>query len=100
MHDWGVQLGLTWGNRNRDRLKGIAHMQGLMGDLTWGFWNDQVSAMMQRFRSERGRRAWCSSRTSSWRTCCRTWSWATCPPRCGMSTVGRTATREKTDDPR
>jgi len=54
MHDWGVQLGLSWGNRNRDRLKGIAHMQGLMGNLDWGFWSDEVSALMKRFRSDDG----------------------------------------------
>jgi len=54
MHDWGVQLGLTWGNRNRERLKGIAHMQGLMGDLNWGFWNEEVSAFMRRLRTDDG----------------------------------------------
>lgn len=54
MHDWGVQLGLTWGNRNRERVSGIVHMQGLMGDLNWGFWNEQVSGMMRRFRSDEG----------------------------------------------
>lgn len=56
MHDWGVQLGLTWGNRNRGRLKGIAHMQGLMGNLNWGFWSPQVSAVMQRLRTDAGER--------------------------------------------
>lgn len=54
MHDWGVQLGLTWGNRNRERIKGIAYMQGLMGNLSWDFWTPEVSAMMHRFRSEKG----------------------------------------------
>jgi haloalkane dehalogenase len=54
MHDWGVQLGLGWGNRNRGRLKGIAHMQGLMGDLDWGFWNREVSNLMRRFRGDEG----------------------------------------------
>jgi len=54
MHDWGVQLGLTWGNRNRQRLKGIAYMQGLMGNLNWGFWPEEVSAVMQQLRTEDG----------------------------------------------
>lgn len=54
MHDWGVQLGLTWGNRNRERLRGVAHMQGLMGNLNWGFWNEEVSAFMQRLRTDDG----------------------------------------------
>lgn len=54
MHDWGVPLGLSWGNRNRGRLKGIAHMQGLMGTLDWGFWNEAVSSVMQRLRTEDG----------------------------------------------
>ena len=54
MHDWCVPLGLSWGNRNRERLKGIAYMQGLMGDLYWGFWNEEVSSVMQRLRTEDG----------------------------------------------
>ncbi len=54
MHDWGVQLGLTWGNAHRGRVKGIAHMQGLMGNLTWDFWSPEVSALMRRFRSDDG----------------------------------------------
>ena len=54
MHDWGVQLGLTWANKNRDRIKGIAHMQGLMGDLNWDFWNPEVSALMRHFRTDEG----------------------------------------------
>lgn len=54
MHDWGVQLGLSWGNKNRGRLKGIAYMQGLMGDLDWSFWSDEVSALMKRFRGDDG----------------------------------------------
>ena len=54
MHDWGVPLGLSWGNRNRERVKGIAYMQGLMGDLYWGFWNPEVSAVMRRLRTDDG----------------------------------------------
>jgi len=54
MHDWGVQLGLTWANRNRDRIKALAYMQGLMGNLNWDFWNPEVSALMQRFRTDDG----------------------------------------------
>lgn len=53
-HDWGVQLGLTWANAHRGRLKGIAHMQGLMGNLTWDFWSPEVSALMRRFRGDEG----------------------------------------------
>ncbi len=54
MHDWGVQLGLSWGNKNRSRVQGVAYMQGLMGDLHWDFWSEEVSAMMKRFRGEDG----------------------------------------------
>ena len=56
MHDWGVQLGLGWGNANRGRLRGIAHMQGLMGDLNWDFWNPEVSGVMRRLRTADGER--------------------------------------------
>lgn len=54
MHDWGVQLGLTWANENRHRIKGLAYMQGLMGDLTWDFWTPEVSNLMQQFRTAAG----------------------------------------------
>ena len=56
MHDWGVQLGLGWGNANRRRLRGLAHMQGLMGDLNWDFWNPEVSGVMRRLRTADGER--------------------------------------------
>jgi len=30
IHDWGSALGLDWANRNREKVKGIAYMEGLV----------------------------------------------------------------------
>lgn len=54
MHDWGAQLGLTWGNANRDRLKAIAYFQGVMGDFKWDFWPEAVADLMRKFRGPEG----------------------------------------------
>ena len=54
VHDWGVQTGFTWGNRHRDALKGIAHMQGMIGNFAWDHWPGEVQKLFRRFRSEEG----------------------------------------------
>lgn len=54
MHDWGAQLGLTWANANRGAIKGIAYMQGVMGDFEWSQWPEDVQKLFKRFRSEEG----------------------------------------------
>jgi len=54
VHDWGAQLGFTWANRNREAVKGIAHMQGVIGDFRWEHWPEKVQILFKRFRSPEG----------------------------------------------
>ncbi len=54
VHDWGSQLGFTWANRNRERLKGIVYLQALIGDFSWDHWPEEVQALFRRFRSPEG----------------------------------------------
>ncbi len=54
VHDWGAQLGFTWANRNREAMKGIAHMQGVIGDFLWSHWPEKVQILFKRFRSPEG----------------------------------------------
>jgi len=54
MHDWGVQLGLTWGNANRERLKAVVYFQGVMGNFHWDFWPEPVADLMRKFRGPDG----------------------------------------------
>jgi haloalkane dehalogenase len=54
MHDWGAQLGLTWGNDHRERIKAIVYFQGVMGNFHWDFWPEPVADLMRKFRSSDG----------------------------------------------
>ena len=54
VHDWGAQLGFTWANLNREAVKGIAHMQGVIGDFRWEHWPEKVQILFKRFRSPGG----------------------------------------------
>jgi haloalkane dehalogenase len=54
IHDWGSALGFDWANRNREKVKGIAYMEGLVMPVDWGDWNDAAKPVFQGFRSEAG----------------------------------------------
>lgn len=54
MHDWGGALGFTWAYNNKNRIKGLAYTQTLMGDLHWDYWPPHVSDLMRRFKSDEG----------------------------------------------
>tara|TARA_B100000315_G_scaffold162840_1_gene151272 strand:- start:6043 stop:6930 length:888 start_codon:yes stop_codon:yes gene_type:complete len=54
MHDWGVQLGLTWARYHPDAMKAIAFTQGVMGDFKWTNWPPEVAELMRKFRSGEG----------------------------------------------
>ncbi len=54
VHDWGAQLGFTWARRHREAMKGIAHMQGVLGDFAWHHWPEKVQILFKRFRSPEG----------------------------------------------
>ena len=36
VHDWGSALGFDWANHHRDRVRGIAYMEGIVGPLPAG----------------------------------------------------------------
>jgi haloalkane dehalogenase len=54
IHDWGSALGFEWANRNRDRVQGIAYMEGIVTPLTWDDWPENARKAFQGFRSESG----------------------------------------------
>jgi haloalkane dehalogenase len=54
IHDWGSALGFEWANRNRDRVQGIAYMEGIVTPLTWDDWPENARKAFQGFRSEAG----------------------------------------------
>ena len=54
IHDWGSALGFEWANRNRDRVAGIAYMEGLVTPVTWADWPDNARRAFQGFRSDGG----------------------------------------------
>lgn len=54
IHDWGSALGFDWSNRHRDRVKGIAYMEGIVKPVTWDDWPDAAKPVFQGFRSPAG----------------------------------------------
>ncbi len=54
IHDWGSALGFDWANRNRDRVKAIAYMEGIVRPMVWSEWNEQATQVFQGFRSPAG----------------------------------------------
>ena len=54
IHDWGSALGFDWANRNRDKVKGIAYMEGLVKPVDWVDWNEASANVFKGFRSEAG----------------------------------------------
>jgi len=54
IHDWGSALGFEWANANRDRVAGIAYMEGIVTPVTWADWPENARRAFQGFRSEGG----------------------------------------------
>lgn len=54
IHDWGSALGFEWANENRDRVQGIAYMEGIVTPMTWADWPDNAKRAFQGFRSDGG----------------------------------------------
>ena len=54
IHDWGSALGFDWARRNADRVKAIAHMEGIVRPVLWEEWNQQSRPVFEGFRSEAG----------------------------------------------
>lgn len=54
IHDWGSALGFDWANKNRDAVKGIAYMEGIVKPVLWADWPEAARGVFQAFRSEAG----------------------------------------------
>jgi haloalkane dehalogenase len=55
IHDWGSALGFDWANRHRDRVRGIAYMEGIVRPIAgWEEWSEAATPIFQGFRSEKG----------------------------------------------
>src|ERR1700760_2029339 len=55
IHDWGSALGFDWASRHRDRVRGIAYMEGIVRPLAgWDEWSPAATPIFQGFRSEKG----------------------------------------------
>jgi haloalkane dehalogenase len=55
VHDWGSALGFDWANRHRDRISGIAYMEGIVRPVaSWDEWSPQAVPIFQGFRSDKG----------------------------------------------
>jgi haloalkane dehalogenase len=55
VHDWGSALGFDWANHHRDRVRGIAYMEGLPRPFAgWEEWSKTATPIFQGFRSEKG----------------------------------------------
>jgi len=55
VHDWGSALGFDWANRHRDRIDGIAYMEGIVRPVAgWDEWSPAATPIFQGFRSDKG----------------------------------------------
>jgi haloalkane dehalogenase len=55
VHDWGSALGFDWANHHRDRIRGIAYMEGIVRPVaSWDEWSAAATPIFQGFRSDKG----------------------------------------------
>lgn len=54
LHDWGSALGFHWANQHRDRVAGIAFMEGIVKPITWDEFPRRVRPVFEGFRSPAG----------------------------------------------
>ena len=55
IHDWGSALGFDWANHNRDAVRGIAYMEGIVQPLpAWSDFSESATPIFQALRSEAG----------------------------------------------
>ena len=54
IHDWGSALGFDWANEHRERVQGLAYMEGIVTPVTWDDWPDNAKRAFQGFRSDAG----------------------------------------------
>jgi haloalkane dehalogenase len=55
VHDWGSALGFDWASHHRDRVRGVAYMEGIVRPIaSWDEWSPSATPIFQGFRSEKG----------------------------------------------
>ena len=55
VHDWGSALGFDWAYEHRDRVLGIAYMEGIVRPYAdWSEWSASATPIFQGFRSDAG----------------------------------------------
>jgi haloalkane dehalogenase len=55
LHDWGSALGFDWANHHRNRIRGVAYMEGIVRPVaSWDEWSPSATPIFQGFRSEKG----------------------------------------------
>jgi haloalkane dehalogenase len=55
VHDWGSALGFDWSNHHRDRIRGLAYMEGIVRPIaSWDEWSPSATPIFQGFRSDKG----------------------------------------------
>ena len=53
LHDWGSALGFHWANQHRDRVAGIAFMEGIVKPITWDEFPRRVRPVFEGFAPRR-----------------------------------------------
>ena len=54
IHDWGSALGFHWANMHRDRVAGIAYMEGIVHPYSWATFSQAARPVFEGFRSPAG----------------------------------------------
>jgi len=54
VHDWGSALGFHWSYKHPELIKGIAYMEAIVKEMTWGDWDKNAKSIFQGFRSDAG----------------------------------------------
>jgi haloalkane dehalogenase len=55
VHDWGSALGFDWAKHHRDRVRGIAYMEGIVRPVAgWEEWSAAATPIFRGFRSDKG----------------------------------------------
>jgi haloalkane dehalogenase len=55
VHDWGSALGFDWANHHRERVRGMAYMEGIVRPIaSWDEWSASATPIFQGFRSDKG----------------------------------------------
>ena len=55
LHDWGSALGFHWAHNHRERIRGLAYMEGIVRPFaSWNDWPEMARGIFQGFRSAKG----------------------------------------------